>query len=54
MRGKFTSDEDFAVLEDESGRVQVKETENFKCNEHVTGSIIALLGKADKAGNFIC
>ncbi len=54
MRGKFTGDDDFAILEDGSGRVQIKDSLSFKCNEHVTGSIIALLGRADTAGIFIC
>lgn len=54
MRGKFTSDDDFAILEDGSGRVQIKDSHTFKCNEHVTGSIIALLGRADTTGIFIC
>ena len=54
MRGKFTGDDDYAVLEDGSGRIQIKDTLSFKCNEHVTGTIIALLGRADTNGFFIC
>lgn len=54
MRGKFTSDDDWAILEDGSGRVTIKDSLSFKCNEHVTGSIIALLGRADTTGIFIC
>jgi len=52
--GKFTSESDFAILEDVSGRIQIRESEIFKCNQFVTGSIIALLGVADKGGYFIC
>lgn len=52
--GKFTSDNDFAILEDVSGRIQIRESDNFKCNKFVTGSIIALLGVADKGGYFVC
>jgi|LauGreDrversion4_2_1035121.scaffolds.fasta_scaffold174855_2 DNA polymerase delta subunit 2 len=52
--GKFTSETDFAILEDVSGRIQIRESEIFKCNQFVTGSIVALLGVADKGGYFVC
>ena len=52
-RGKFTSPCDFAILEDASGRIQIRENENFLCSSFVTGSIVALLGKADSAGYFM-
>jgi hypothetical protein len=52
--GKFTSDDDFAILEDASGRVQIHKNSFFNCNEFSTGSIVALLGKVDLTGFFIC
>ena len=52
--GKFTSENDYAILEDASGRIQIRESSTFKCNQFVTGSIIALLGTADHGGYFVC
>jgi hypothetical protein len=52
--GKFTTEKDFAILEDVSGRIQIRESPAFKCNEFVTGSIVALLGVADQGGYFMC
>lgn len=45
--GKFTSENDQAILEDASGRINIRESDKFKCNNFVTGSIMALLGKVD-------
>lgn len=52
--GKFTSETDSAILEDASGRISIRSTEQFNCNNFVTGSIVALLGHVDQAGYFIC
>jgi len=30
--GKFTSENDFAILEDVSGRIQIRESKVFQCN----------------------
>ena len=52
--GKFTSDDDQAILEDASGRINIRENPTFRCNQFVTGSIVALLGVVDAHGFFIC
>lgn len=52
--GQFTSDDDYAILEDLSGRIQIRESAHFKCNQFQTGSIVALLGTVDAQGYFIC
>jgi hypothetical protein len=54
INGKFASEDDYAVLEDASGRVQIRESANFSCNRFVTGSIVALIGRVDTAGYFVC
>ena len=41
------SEDDYAILEDASGRIQIRETDKFSCRNFVTGSIAAFLGKAD-------
>ena len=43
---------DQAILEDASGRISIRKSEVFKVEEQVTGSIIAILGKADASGYF--
>lgn len=45
--GQFVSEDDYAVLEDNSGRIRIKTTQNFNPKDFVTGSIMALLGQAD-------
>jgi hypothetical protein len=52
--GKFVSENDLAVLEDASGRINIKETEHFSPSNFTTGSIVALLGYVDNAGLFAC
>lgn len=47
LNGCFVSDDDQAILEDSSGRINIRENENFKIAEQVTGSIVAIVGKAD-------
>jgi hypothetical protein len=39
-------------LEDASGRITINENSIFKIDEQITGSIIALLGRADNSGYF--
>ena len=47
LAGKYISDDDQCILEDSSGRITIKESDKFRINEQVTGTIIALLGVAD-------
>jgi hypothetical protein len=54
LMGKFASDSDTAILEDASGRISIRSTDQFDCNHFVTGSIIALLGHVDQGGYFVC
>ena len=39
-------------MEDSSGRINIKESANFRIDEQVTGTIMALLGVADDQGYF--
>ena len=48
--GLFVSADDQAILEDSSGRINLKL--KTKVEELVTGSIIAILGEADEQGYF--
>lgn len=50
--GTYISEEDYAVLEDSSGRVRIKKGENFSPESFVTGSILALKGVVDSKGFF--
>ena len=50
--GQYISEEDYAVLEDNSGRVRIKKNEIFSPEHYVTGMIIALKGVVDKNGFF--
>lgn len=50
--GQYISEDDYAVLEDNSGRVKIKKSERFAPLNFVTGSIIALKGIVDKNGIF--
>ena len=54
LKGKFCSETDSAILEDSSGRISIRESDKFHCDQFSTGSIIALLGQVDRAGYFIC
>ena len=45
-------EDDVAVLEDKSGRITIKKTENFNIDNFVSGSIMALKGKAIAGGYF--
>lgn len=51
-KGQYVSDDDYAVLEDNSGRIRIKKGEVFKPDQFVTGSILALKGVVDKNGFF--
>jgi hypothetical protein len=51
-RGQYISEEDYAVLEDNSGRVRIKRGDRFNPRHFVTGSILALKGVVDKNGFF--
>ena len=50
--GQYISEEDYAVLEDNSGRVRIKKNEIFIPDNFVTGSILALKGVVDVKGFF--
>ena len=50
--GQYISEEDYAVLEDNSGRVRLKKNEIFNPEKFVTGSIVALKGIVDVKGFF--
>ena len=55
--GQYVSEEDYAVLEDNSGRVRIKKADEgtsvvFNPSHFVTGAIIALKGIVDKNGFF--
>ena len=45
-------EEDVAVLEDKSGRITIKNGPNFNIDHFVSGSILALKGKAITGGYF--
>lgn len=45
-------EDDVAVLEDKSGRITIKKTELFNIDHFVSGSIMALKGKAISGGYF--
>lgn len=49
--GLYISEDDQAILEDSSGRINLKPLNN-NVNELVTGSIMAILGVADQHGYF--
>jgi hypothetical protein len=48
----YVSDEDYAVLEDSSGRIRIRKNEKFDPRFFVTGSILALVGISDNNGFF--
>lgn len=50
--GQYISEEDYVVLEDNSGRVRIKKNEVFNPHLFTTGSIVALKGIVDKNGFF--
>lgn len=51
--GNVNKDEDdVAVLEDKSGRITIKKTDKFNIDKFVSGSIMALKGKAIQGGYF--
>lgn len=50
VKGLYVSDEDYAVLEDSSGRIRIKKNDVFDPKYFVTGSIVALMGTADSHG----
>ena len=52
LANEFISEADLAILEDASGRITINENCKFKIDEQITGSIIAVLGKADNSGYF--
>lgn len=47
MTGTYINDSDQCILEDCSGRINIQTGPKFNPIEHVTGTIIALLGIAD-------
>lgn len=50
--GMYASAEDYAVLEDSSGRIRIKRSEKFNPDYFVTGCIVALKGTVDTNGFF--
>lgn len=50
--GQYVSEEDYVVLEDNSGRVRIKRNAIFAPEHFSTGSILALKGIVDKNGFF--
>jgi DNA polymerase delta subunit 2 len=50
--GQYISEDDYCVLEDNSGRVRIKKSDKFDPKHFATGSIIALRGVVDKNGIF--
>lgn len=53
-RGAYCDEVDIAILEDASGRITISFSKGseFDCQKLITGSILALLGKADAQGYF--
>jgi len=47
LAGEYISDDDQCILEDSSGRIWIKAGPNFKFNEQVTGTIMAMIGVSD-------
>ena len=47
MAGTYIAEDDHVILEDSSGRINIKAGPNFKPDEQVTGTIMALLGVSD-------
>jgi hypothetical protein len=50
--GLYVSEEDYAVLEDNSGRIRIKRSVRFNPDHFVTGSIIGFKGIVDNNGFF--
>ena len=50
--GLYVGEEDYAVLEDTSGRIRIRKDSHFNPNHFVTGSILGLKGKVDSHGFF--
>lgn len=50
--GLYVSEEDYAVLEDSSGRIRLKKGAKFNPDHFVTGSILGLKGTVDNNGFF--
>ncbi len=50
--GLYVSNEDYAVLEDNSGRIRMKKSAKFNPDHFVTGSIIGFKGIVDNNGIF--
>lgn len=49
---KDEKDQDVPVLEDISGRITIKDSPNFRIDEFVSGTIVALKGRAVNGGYF--
>lgn len=50
--GKYVSEDDYAVLEDSSGRIRIKKGAKFNPDHFITGSILAFKGVVDNNGFF--
>ncbi len=51
-KGQYVSDDDYCVLEDQSGRIRIRKSDMFNAKDFVTGSIVALKGISDNKGYF--
>ena len=52
LAGTYIAEDDHVILEDSSGRINIKAGPKFKPDEQVTGTIMALLGISDNQGYF--
>ena len=50
--GQYVGEEDYAVLEDTSGRIRIRKGPRFNPDHFVTGSILGLKGVVDNHGFF--
>eukprot|EP01006_Ploeotia_vitrea_P043866 TRINITY_DN66785_c2_g2_i1.p1 TRINITY_DN66785_c2_g2~~TRINITY_DN66785_c2_g2_i1.p1 ORF type:complete len:466 (+),score=48.49 TRINITY_DN66785_c2_g2_i1:26-1399(+) len=49
----YTSEEDFLILEDDSGRMNLKSQDAIVNNELITGVVVAVYGQCTKTGAFV-
>ena len=52
LRGHYTAEDDHIILEDASGRINIRAGDALKPDELITGTIMALLGCSDNQGYF--
>jgi hypothetical protein len=51
-KGLYVSSNDYAVLEDHSGRIRIRPNDKFNPHYFVTGTVMALKGISDSNGFF--